>query len=1011
MSAHSPPEYRFNVRNRIQFRLILLLCTLLLPTLLIQFYIYYDRFHTRRMEELSANLEIARAVGKAFDAFVMDIVHTELAIGLSIVTLRQDSDEIQNQILEKFRADNLPIHVAIWIAPNGVVLAASHAVAIGRNVSDRSYYKRIAAGHPWALGELVVGMVTGNSTFIIGRGIRNNQGQLLGIVAAAVSPDHLDSVLGIERTKGAGISIVDSKGMLVYRYPHIALSWEARNWLKVLPELQRTLDGNEYAWIGKSVYEDTVRITASVPIPSIGWIAEAGRSEGDALSAIRASLLPQTALFLLVTITAFSAALAFSHKISASIKKLRGHAAFLGMGGRQEPVHMSGIAELDDLAGAFNEMMKGIQEREKAITEVEQALRESDERFHAFMNNIPCTAWMKDQLGQYIYLNAPGQADFGKLLEDCLGKTDFDLFPTERAQKFRRDDLSVLGNDRPEWFCDEYDSVDGHHRIFWKLKFPMEDGTGKRYIGGIGLDITERRQMEEELQRSEGAYRLLFETMPVGVAYRNAEGSIIKVNSAAENIIGRSRQEILGRKSASMEDLSLREDGSPWPDSEHPSRVALLTGQEVDGAVMGVFNPRENAYRWINVKAVPLLHEGELRPYEVYTVFNDITEQKKLEQDLRNSHRDLERRVQERTEELAASIQRLKLATEVAGMGIWELDVDGRKIVWDARLFDILGVNGGKSITYENWSEIIHPDDVPGILDRFWNDIYREGRCEFECRIIRPSDKAVRQIQCTSMAIVNDDSVVDKVVGIYFDITERKRLEAELRGIPAKLIAVQEEERRRLASELHDTIGQTLAAVKFWVEMVLKYRDEGQFFSALDQLEKFVPVLQRSIDETRSIYMGLRPSLLDNVGLLATLEWLRQENMRLFPQRHIEFESGVSETEIPQILKIPIFRIVQEALNNVSKHSKADWVDIVLLSRGDAIELVVSDDGVGMELEQVLQNSISRSLGLTSMRERAELTGGRFVIESIPGEGTTIRVNWPHICDAVRQVVQNTARG
>jgi PAS domain S-box-containing protein len=217
----------------------------------------------------------------------------------------------------------------------------------------------------------------------------------------------------------------------------------------------------------------------------------------------------------------------------------------------------------------------------------------------------------------------------------------------------------------------------------------------------------------------------------------------------------------------------------------------------------------------------------------------------------------------------------------------------------------------------------------------------------------------------------------------------------ELRQIPSKLIAVQEEERKRLASELHDSIGQTLAAVKFWVEMALKLKDEGDGNGALNHLEQFVPILQRSIEETRSIYMGLRPSILDSNGLLATLEWLRQECMKLYPERHIELEAGIAEEAIPKNLKVSIFRIGQEALNNVANHSKAEWVDISLSKNGGGIELVVSDDGVGMDLDQILQTSTARSLGFTSMRERTELTGGSFSIESAPGEGTTIRAYWP----------------
>ena len=109
--------------------------------------------------------------------------------------------------------------------------------------------------------------------------------------------------------------------------------------------------------------------------------------------------------------------------------------------------------------------------------------------------------------------------------------------------------------------------------------------------------------------------------------------------------------------------------------------------------------------------------------------------------------------------------------------------------------------------------------------------------------------------------------------------------------------------------------------------------------------------------------------------------------MKLYPERHIELEAGIAEEEIPESLKVNIFRIAQEALNNIAKHSKAEWVDISLSKNGGEIELVVSDDGVGMNLDLILQTSTARSLGLTSMRERTELTGGSFSIEPLPVKG------------------------
>lgn len=219
--------------------------------------------------------------------------------------------------------------------------------------------------------------------------------------------------------------------------------------------------------------------------------------------------------------------------------------------------------------------------------------------------------------------------------------------------------------------------------------------------------------------------------------------------------------------------------------------------------------------------------------------------------------------------------------------------------------------------------------------------------------------------------------------------------EEEFRLLSSKLLTIQEEERKRIAGELHDTIGQTLAALKYWVEMILHSRDSIDTAEAMDKLKLFVPALQQSIEETRAIYMGLRPTILDNLGVVATIQWLRQQFDKLHPKHHIELALEVAEDEIPERLKIVIFRTVQESLNNVAKHSRAEWVDLSLSKSNGTVALAVADDGVGMDMDAVLARTGARGcLGLTGMRERVELSGGFFSFESAPGEGTTVRASW-----------------
>lgn len=217
----------------------------------------------------------------------------------------------------------------------------------------------------------------------------------------------------------------------------------------------------------------------------------------------------------------------------------------------------------------------------------------------------------------------------------------------------------------------------------------------------------------------------------------------------------------------------------------------------------------------------------------------------------------------------------------------------------------------------------------------------------------------------------------------------------EVKKLPSRLIAAQEEERKRIGGELHDSIGQILAALKYRIETM-------QLLCASDcspethrMFDELVTTLQFSIEETRNIYMGLKPTILYELGLIAALQWYRRDFVKLYPGFHVEIETDIQEKDIPEALKIVIFRVTQEALGNVAKHSGAEWVDIVLRKAGDRIQLTITDDGQGFDPETTLSRPYRRSLGLTGMKERTEIMGGTFLVESCPGEGAEISASWP----------------
>ncbi len=361
----------------IQGRLFLLIVIVLIPLLLLEAIMYYARFEGRKTEELQANLELARAFAKHFETFLQGLLRNELAVGLSLAGSRPMTEPGRNRLLDRFQAGTPGIHSVFWLDPSGVVTGSSLRSSIGLNLNELSFFKKVKGGSDWAVSELIVGRATGKPAFSVSRGIRNEKGGLLGLVVASVEPDRLDSILGIERAKDAGLSLIDDKGMHVYRYPATEYTWEQRNWLKIYPEMENSLKGKEVLTSVTSGLTGKKRLVAFTPIPSVGWVAAASRAEKEVITSM---VLLQAGLILFLTLVGFAAAIALSRSISNSIIRLRDHALALGRGEVGNKAPSSGPGEVKELATAFDQMVQEVTSREAALRESEKRYRQlSDE--------------------------------------------------------------------------------------------------------------------------------------------------------------------------------------------------------------------------------------------------------------------------------------------------------------------------------------------------------------------------------------------------------------------------------------------------------------------------------------------------------------------------------------------------------------------------------------------------------------------------------------------------------
>jgi signal transduction histidine kinase len=218
------------------------------------------------------------------------------------------------------------------------------------------------------------------------------------------------------------------------------------------------------------------------------------------------------------------------------------------------------------------------------------------------------------------------------------------------------------------------------------------------------------------------------------------------------------------------------------------------------------------------------------------------------------------------------------------------------------------------------------------------------------------------------------------------------------------LFTAQETERKRIAHELHDSIGQSLGAAKFKLEELLIDKQNFPDGDKYDEFNTLVNTIKNAINEVRHIAMDLRPAMLDDLGVLATLNWFSREFQNTYKKMKVNLSLGVDESDISDDKRVVIFRIVQEAMNNVVKHSNATKIDIELTKSRADMKLCIRDNGCGFNYKNPLNNiNISQlpeanqprcSFGLSSMRERAESTNGEFEIESSPDKGTAIKVTW-----------------
>ena len=333
---------------------------------------------------------------------------------------------------------------------------------------------------------------------------------------------------------------------------------------------------------------------------------------------------------------------------------------------------------------------------------------------------------------------------------------------------------------------------------------------------------------------------------------------------------------------------------------------------------------------------------------------------------------------------------------------VFVVDIPGRRVVaCNSAVEKVFGYSVHEVIGRN--TEFLHVNRE--MYEEFGRELFlaleREGvfRCEFR---VRHKDGTIFLTEHTVTQIADSAGQPSHVVSAVRDITERKkaekaarRSEDQLRKLSLLLLDAQESERKTVARELHDSIGASLAAVKFGLERKLRAIEQGKPISGA-RLEDLLALVQGAMKDARRIQQNLRPLVLDELGVAVAVRSMCRDFQKIYPHIEISLDLSIQEKDVPDHLKIVIYRISQEALNNVAKHSQADAVTLSLKKVKDHIELAIHDNGVGFDPEKESQNGRRHlGLGLASMKERTQLAGGAFTLTSGKGRGTTIHARWP----------------
>ncbi|MDZ4846639.1 MAG: PAS domain S-box protein [Chitinophagales bacterium] len=582
----------------------------------------------------------------------------------------------------------------------------------------------------------------------------------------------------------------------------------------------------------------------------------------------------------------------------------------------------------------------------------EDKIRRSEAFLNSVVENIPSMIFVKDAHDlKFVRFNKAGEELLGFKRGEMLGKNDYDFFSKKEADFFTKKDREVIKKKNlMDIKGEEIKTRKNGVRVLHTKKIPLYDAAGKpEYLLGISEDITEAIRVQENLQKSEEKYREIVHLIQEGIWMIDADYNTTFANNEMAKMLKYSPEEMLGK---SFFDFMDKEGVAISKQNQVKRKKGIYGTHDFK------FKTKDGQDRWTILNFNPMKDAAGKNIGAIAAVV-DVTERRKQEELIKENE------------------QKLKEAQKIASVGSWEFDVITSTVTWSDETYRIFKLDPKNTvITRELFRSYVHPDDRD-VLTASVDAALQKGKpYEIELRLLL-WDGTIRYTSNRGRAVEKGGKVL-KLVGTTMDVTEKKL--AETREMKA-LVTGQDIERRRIAEDLHDSLGQKLSGIKMMSENFAKDKE----------LTKLKLMLDEVIDEVRFISHNLMPSILEDFGLKNALRDMCNKLKRA-NGTHVNFSSYGVRQKLEKSVEFGMYRIAQELLTNALKHASAGEINIQLFKRDKKLILTLEDDGKGFNTRKT---NFENTFGLNSITSRTKAMNGIFTIDSQPGKGTVASIEIP----------------